>query len=107
MATLRQSVTGDDRTDPRYPILRGLDAWVEVNLAGRCWCLPILEMSETPRSEPKANVGGPLQEKGRDASSHRRSVTPVTNCGPAGPRDADGFAAGLPKGRRFSDAFAG
>ncbi len=59
MATLRQSVTGDDRTDPRYPIPRGLDAWVEVNLAGRCWCLPILEMSETGLSfEFVSGMGG-------------------------------------------------
>ena len=46
MDTIAKALNEDNRNQPRYPIPSGLDAWIEVTLNKRCWCLPIVDLSE-------------------------------------------------------------
>ena len=46
MDTIAKALNQDSRNQPRYPIPSGLDAWIEVTLNKRCWCLPLVDLSE-------------------------------------------------------------
>ncbi len=46
MGRSTKELTIGSRTTRRYAIPAELDAWIEVVLDGRCWCLSLLDLSE-------------------------------------------------------------